>query len=71
MLTPKRGAIVHFALSESEIAMTTALDGESTYFLPFNKGNQGHAGNPLRIQPKVKIIQWRIFGIMSANVIIG
>lgn len=46
LLTPKRGAIVHFALSESEIAMTTALDGESTYFLPFNKGNQGHAGNP-------------------------
>ncbi len=41
LLTPKRGAIVHFALSESEIAMTTALDGESTYFLPFNKGNQG------------------------------
>lgn len=46
LLTPKRGAIVHFALSESEIAMTTALEGESTYFLPFNKGNNGHAGNP-------------------------
>ncbi|SDC25878.1 type I restriction endonuclease subunit R [Acinetobacter boissieri] len=46
LLLPKRGAVVHFALSESEIAMTTALDGENTYFLPFNKGNNGHAGNP-------------------------
>ncbi len=46
LLTPKRGAVVHFALSESQIYMTTALDGESTYFLPFNKGNNGHAGNP-------------------------
>ncbi|WP_379938054.1 type I restriction endonuclease [Escherichia coli] len=27
LLTPKRGAIVHFAVCESEIYMTTALDG--------------------------------------------
>jgi type I restriction enzyme R subunit len=47
LLTPKRGAVVHFALSESQIYMTTALDGDSTFFLPFNKGNNGHAGNPL------------------------
>lgn len=46
LLTPKRGAVVHFALSESQIYMTTALDGDSTFFLPFNKGNYGHAGNP-------------------------
>lgn len=46
LLIPKRGAVVHFALCESEIAMTTALDGDSTYFLPFNKGNDGLAGNP-------------------------
>ncbi|MGQ5719648.1 type I restriction endonuclease subunit R [Pseudochrobactrum asaccharolyticum] len=46
LLTPKRGAVVHFALSESQIYMTTALDGDSTFFLPFNKGNNGHAGNP-------------------------
>ena len=26
--------------------MTTKLDGEGTRFLPFNKGNNGHAGNP-------------------------
>ncbi|WP_327858359.1 type I restriction endonuclease subunit R [Acinetobacter guillouiae] len=46
LLTPKRGAIVHFAVCESEIRMATALDGVNTTFLPFNKGNDGHAGNP-------------------------
>ena len=46
LLTPKRGAIVHFAVCESEIYMTTALDGANTFFLPFNKGNNGHEGDP-------------------------
>ncbi|MDU8923648.1 DEAD/DEAH box helicase family protein [Pasteurellaceae bacterium LIM206] len=45
LLLPKRGAIVHFAMTESEIAMTTKLDGANTFFLPFNQGNNGHAGN--------------------------
>lgn len=48
LLTFKRGAIVHFAMSDSEIQMTTKLDGENTRFLPFNQGNEGHAGNPPR-----------------------
>lgn len=46
LLLSKRGAIVHFALSDSEIYMTTCLDGDNTFFLPFNKGDEGHAGNP-------------------------
>ena len=46
LLTFKRGAVVHFAMSDSEIRMATKLDGENTFFLPFNKGNDGHAGNP-------------------------
>jgi len=46
LLTFKRGAVVHFAMSDSEIQMATKLDGENTFFLPFNKGNDGHAGNP-------------------------
>ena len=45
LLTFKRGAVVHFAMSDSEIQMATKLDGENTFFLPFNKGNNGHAGN--------------------------
>jgi type I restriction enzyme R subunit len=46
LLTFKRGAVVHFALSDSEIKMATKLDGENTFFLPFNLGNAGHSGNP-------------------------
>ena len=45
LLTFKRGAIVHFALSESDIQMATKLDGENTIFLPFNQGNDGRKGN--------------------------
>ena len=48
LLTFKRGAVVHFALSDSDIQMATKLDGENTFFLPFNQGNNGHAGNPAR-----------------------
>ena len=46
LLTFKRGALVHFAVSQYEVYMTTQLAGDSTYFLPFNKGTQdGGAGN--------------------------
>ena len=40
------GAPVHFAVSNSEVHMTTRLAGRATKFLPFNKGNQGASGNP-------------------------
>lgn len=40
-------ALVHFAVSNSEVYMTTKLAGEKTYFLPFNKGDEGRAGNPI------------------------
>ncbi|WP_454158395.1 type I restriction endonuclease subunit R [Microbacterium lacticum] len=45
LLTPGRGALVHFALTQDEIAMTTRLAGEATRFLPFNRGHDGGAGN--------------------------
>ncbi|RDD99821.1 type I restriction endonuclease subunit R [Paracoccus pantotrophus] len=48
LLTFKRGAVVHFAMSDSEIWMTTKLAGENTFFLPFNQGFDGHGGNPPR-----------------------
>lgn len=38
-------ALVHFAVSNSEVQMTTKLSGKDTYFLPFNRGNNHHAGN--------------------------
>ena len=46
LLSFKRGALVHFAVSQYEVYMTTRLAGDSTYFLPFNKGTSaGGAGN--------------------------
>lgn len=48
LLTFKRGAVVHFAMSDSDIRMTTKLDGANTFFLPFNLGRDGRAGNPIR-----------------------
>jgi type I restriction enzyme R subunit len=48
LLKFKRGAVVHFAMSESDIQMATKLAGADTHFLPFNQGRDGHAGNPLR-----------------------
>ena len=39
------GALVHFAVSQTEVMMATRLTGSSTRFLPFNKGNNGAAGN--------------------------
>lgn len=46
LLTFKRGALVHFAVSTDEVHMTTRLEGKATQFLPFNLGSNGGAGNP-------------------------
>ena len=47
LLSFPNGALVHFAVSNREVHMTTRLDGPATAFLPFNQGDQGAAGNPL------------------------
>lgn len=41
-----RGALVHFAVSNRTVMMTTRLEGPKTNFLPFNLGDRGGAGNP-------------------------
>lgn len=46
LLSFPNGALVHFAVSNSEVYMTTQLEGAVTRFLPFNKGDNGAAGNP-------------------------
>jgi type I restriction enzyme R subunit len=38
--------LAHFAVDDDEVWMTTRLEGKSTYFLPFNRGYNGAAGNP-------------------------
>lgn len=41
-------ALVHFAVDDDQVHMTTKLAGEKTRFLPFNRGHDdtGAAGNP-------------------------
>ena len=44
--------LVHFAVDLSNVYMTTRLEGEKTYFLPFNQGSNGAGkvggkGNPI------------------------
>ena len=47
----KAGALVNFAMDLEQVYMTTKLEGDSTFFLPFNMGNgegvNAGAGNPL------------------------
>ena len=46
LLTFKRGALVHFAVSQYAAYMTTRLEGADTRFHPFNRGTEeGGAGN--------------------------
>ncbi len=46
LLSFPAGALVHFAVSNTEVAMTTRLEGPATRFLPFNQGDHGGKGNP-------------------------
>jgi hypothetical protein len=39
------GALVHFVVSQNAVMMSNRLAGPATHFLPFNRGNQGGAGN--------------------------
>jgi type I restriction enzyme R subunit len=47
LLQYKKRALVHFAVDTDDVYMTTRLAGDETFFLPFNRGNQGGKGNPL------------------------
>ncbi len=45
LLSFPAGALIHFAVSNKEVAMITKLAGPATVFLPFNLGDEGAAGN--------------------------
>lgn len=52
IFTFKERVLAHFAIDLTDIRMTTRLQGESTYFLPFNQGSNGAGrvggkGNPI------------------------
>ncbi|WP_277301757.1 type I restriction endonuclease subunit R [Veillonella caviae] len=49
-----RRVLAHFAVDLTHVYMTTKLQGDSTYFLPFNQGSNGAgrvggAGNPINV----------------------
>ena len=46
LLLMKKRCAVHFAVDDDLIMMCTELCGKSSWFLPFNKGVNGGAGNP-------------------------
>ena len=46
LFKPKRCA-VHFAVDDTDVEMCSMLDGKGSWFLPFNKGNNGGKGNPV------------------------
>lgn len=46
LLSFPSGALVHFAVSNREVMMTTKLAGPQTIFLPFNQGDEEGKGNP-------------------------
>lgn len=47
LLLQKKRCAVHFALDDCQVWMCTALAGKDSWFLPFNKGKDGGAGNPV------------------------
>jgi len=47
LFQPKKRVMVYFAVDTDEVWMTTMLKKQSTYFLPFNRGNEGGKGNPI------------------------
>ncbi len=46
----KKRTLVHFAVDTDVVEMTTRLAKDATYFLPFNKGNNGGAGNSVDLE---------------------
>ncbi len=58
-------AVVHFAVDQDTVAMTTKLAGKSTVFLPFNQGSNGPGqdggqGNPLNPNGPRSAYLWQI-----------
>ena len=59
----KAGTLVNFAMDLEEVYMTTKLDGQATFFLPFNMGNgegvTAGAGNPTFVDKYSVSYMWK------------
>src|SRR3546814_9147529 len=67
LLTFKRGALVHFALDEDNVSMTTRLQNGRTRFLPFNRGRDDGAGNP-DIEDEFRVAYLYSFGAWGSAI---
>ena len=47
LLLQQKRCAVHFAVDDCQVWMCTALAGKDSWFLPFNRGVNGGAGNPV------------------------
>lgn len=50
---------VHFAVDDHEVRMTTHLQDKKSWFLPFNKGYNGGAGNPVNPEGVATAYLWK------------
>ncbi len=55
LLTFKRGAVVHFAMSDSEIMMATKLDGENTFSCRSIRGARTKVARYMRVTRRVRL----------------
>ena len=58
LLRPKRCA-VHFAVDDNQVFMCSALKGKESWFLPFNRGVNGGAGNPVIPNDTMTAYLWK------------
>ena len=51
--------MAHFAVDDQEVRFCTELKGDDSWFLPFNKGRDGGAGNPVNPEGLMTDYLWR------------
>ena len=61
LLLQKKRCAVHFAVDDFQVWMCTTLAGKDSWFLPFNCGVNGGAGNPVIEGDTMTSYLWKIF----------
>ncbi len=59
LLLQKKRCAVHFAVDDQQVWMCTALAGKDSWFLPFNRGVNGGAGNPVVENDTMNSYLWK------------
>lgn len=59
LLLQKKRCAVHFAVDDQQVWMCTALAGKDSWFLPFNRGVNGGAGNPIVEKDTMTSYLWK------------